>query len=82
MPKSTKRTATIKVGSGVPGFEEGAEVQVDVDRDGTPLDFEWRRRLAAGSAKVASTSGSIRDLDKLRRERDREGAPAEEKKAE
>lgn len=30
----------------ISGYESGKEVQVEVDRDGTPLDKFWRRRLS------------------------------------
>lgn len=35
----------IKVNGTVPGFHPGQVVEVACDEHGTPLDFQWRRRL-------------------------------------
>ncbi len=37
----------IKVNFGIPGYEPGQIVPVEADERGTPLDFDWRRRLTA-----------------------------------
>ncbi len=38
-------TIRIKVNLPIRGFVVGQEVRVKVDREGTPLDATWRRRL-------------------------------------
>ena len=37
----------IKVNFGIPGYEPDQIVYVEGDVNGTPLDFDWRRRLNA-----------------------------------
>jgi len=38
-------TITVRVHR-ISGYEPGQEVEIEVDRDGTPLEKFWRRRLS------------------------------------
>lgn len=42
----------LKVVGTIPGFALGQVVNVPADSEGTPLDFNWRRRLKGASVQV------------------------------
>jgi len=44
--KRMKATITNKSGVSIHGLKPGGKLPIEVDKDGTPLDKKWRRRVA------------------------------------
>lgn len=48
------KTITVKTNGPILHHKTGAEVEIETDGRGTPLDFHWRRRLKAGDCVIVT----------------------------
>lgn len=56
----------IKITNTVVGYDVGQVVSVNCDPEGTPLRFEWRRRLKDGACEIVIIAPKAHKVNKRR----------------